>query len=119
MVDERHARWEELPEHRRCTEPTLELLVRQISSGAPNTVSSFRLLKRCATFPALAHLHHEEPYCSWSLTGEDFQGVFTKGTVEEARTKSNFLSHISLQPCQKLLRCATRLYAPFAYIKVR
>ena len=88
LLDERHARWQELPEHRRRAEPTLELLVRQISSGVPNTVASFRLLRLCATFPALARLHREEPYCSWSLTGEDFQGVFTKGTVEEARAKS-------------------------------
>ena len=88
LLDERHARWEELPEHRRGTEPTLELLVRQISSGTPNTVSSFRLLRLCATFPALARLYREEPYCGWSLTGEDFYGVFTKGTVEEAQAKS-------------------------------
>ncbi|KAK4243371.1 P-loop containing nucleoside triphosphate hydrolase protein, partial [Corynascus novoguineensis] len=88
LLAERHARWEELPEHRRGAEPTLELLVRQISSGAPNTVSSFHLLRLCATFPALARLHRQEPYCAWSLTGEDFQGVFTKGTIEEARAKS-------------------------------
>ncbi|KAK4446219.1 hypothetical protein QBC34DRAFT_428287 [Podospora aff. communis PSN243] len=60
LLDERRARWQELPEHRRRAEPTLELLVRQISSGVPNT----------------------------SLTGEDFQGVFIKGTVEKAQAKS-------------------------------
>ena len=86
MLNERHAKWEEL--HRRGTEPTLELLVRQTSSGAPNIVGSFRLLRLCATFPALARLCREEPYCGWSLTGEDFQRVFTKGAVEEARAKS-------------------------------
>lgn len=63
-------------------------MVRQISSGAPNTVSSFRLLRLCATFPALARLCREEPYRGWSLTGEDFQGIFTKGTIEEAWAKS-------------------------------
>ncbi|KAH6641102.1 P-loop containing nucleoside triphosphate hydrolase protein [Chaetomium tenue] len=88
LLDERHARWEELPEHRRGTEPTFELLVRQISAGAPNTSSSFRLLRLCATFPALARLHCQAPYCDWSLTGEDFRGVFTKGTIMEARAKS-------------------------------
>ncbi|KAK4139117.1 P-loop containing nucleoside triphosphate hydrolase protein [Dichotomopilus funicola] len=88
LLNERHARWEELPKHRRGAEPTLELLVRQISSGAPSTVYSFRLLRLCATFPALARLYREEPYCGWSLTGEDFQAVFTKGTVEEAQAKS-------------------------------
>lgn len=76
--------WRAQPEGNRPSKPTMQDILKHVSSGTASN-SNFETLEICATFPAVARLLHDKRYVKWKFNGSDVKKIITKGTVDEAR----------------------------------
>ena len=75
--------WRKTGKDKGAPKPTMADVIEDATGG--RGTGKFRLLRLCATFPALAGLIGDQRFKNWAFNASDFKGVFRQGVPTEAQ----------------------------------